>query len=73
MTSSLQKFSQYVRYQRQKNGWTQLELSIKVFKKPNYEFISRLERGSLAGITFTTADKILFELGGEMEFTKFKN
>jgi len=73
MTSSLQKFGIYIRHLRQENGWTQLELSIKVFKKPNYEFISRLERGSLSGITFTTADKILFELGCEMDFSKFKN
>ncbi len=28
---SIIKFGQFVRYQRKKNGWTQLELSMKVF------------------------------------------
>ncbi len=72
MTSSLEKFSQFVRYQRQKNGWTQLELSIKVFGSPRYEFIGRLKRGRLDGITFGTADKILVALDSELEFREFE-
>ena len=71
MTSSLEKFGQYVRYQRQKKGWTQLELAIKVFGSPRYEYIGRLERGRLDGITFGTADKILCELDCELEFREF--
>jgi len=38
---------------------TQKELSLKVFHKPNVEYIGKLERGSSSGITFTTAEKIL--------------
>jgi len=57
-----------VKHIRTKKGMTQLELSLKVFNKPNYEYISRLERGVAAGITFSTADKILWALESEMEF-----
>ncbi len=39
---------------------TQLELSLKVFNKPNQEYIGKLERGIAAGITLATADKIMF-------------
>lgn len=45
MTLSLEKFGQFVRHQRLKNGWTQLELSMKVFNSPRQEFIGRLDRG----------------------------
>jgi ribosome-binding protein aMBF1 (putative translation factor) len=72
MTSSLEKFGQFVRQQRQKNGWTQLELSLKVFNSPRCEFIGRLERGKLSGITFTTADKIMLALGSELDFREFE-
>jgi len=43
---------------RFKKGLTQLQLSLKVFDKPNLEYIGRLERGTLAGITFTSAEKL---------------
>jgi len=65
---SIIKFGQFVRFHRQKKGWAQLELSLKIFEKPNYEYIGRLERGVADGITFTTADKILWALESEMEF-----
>ena len=65
---SIIKLGQFVRHQRLKNGWTQKELSMKVFDKPNYEFIGRLERGRLTGITFTTADKIMLALDSELDF-----
>ncbi|WP_372770420.1 helix-turn-helix domain-containing protein [Lutibacter sp.] len=72
MTSSLEKFGQFVRQQRQKNGWTQLELSVKVFGSPRYQFIGHLERNKLAGITFSTADKIMLALGSELEFREYE-
>lgn len=72
MISSLEKFGQHVRQQRQKNGLTQLDLSVKVFGCPRYEFIGRLERGKLSGITFSTADKIMQALGSEFEFREFE-
>jgi len=50
---------------------TQKELSLKVFEKPNVEYIGRLERGVAAGITFATADKILWALDGEMGFETY--
>lgn len=68
---SITKFGQYVRHQRQQKGMTQLELSLKVFNKPNQEYIGKLERGALAGITFATADKILFALNSQLEFREF--
>jgi len=61
-----------VRHHRQQKGWTQLQLSLKVFHKPNVEYIGRLERGVAGGITFATADKILFALDSEMGFELFK-
>jgi ribosome-binding protein aMBF1 (putative translation factor) len=67
---SIIKFGQFVRHQRQQKGLTQLQLSLKVFHKPNIEYIGRLERGVAAGITFTTADKIMLALESEMEFRK---
>jgi len=70
--NSIIKFGQYVKHIRAKKGMTQLQLSLKVFDKPNLEYIGRLERGTLAGITFTTADKIMLALESEMEFRKFE-
>lgn len=70
--NSIIKFGQYVRSIRTKKGMTQLELSLKIFDKPNYEYIGRLERGELDGITFGTAEKILVALDCEMEFRQFE-
>ena len=67
------KFGQFVRYQRQRKGMTQLELSLKVFSKPNYEYIGRLERGVAAGITFNTAERLMLALDSELEFREFEN
>lgn len=47
---------------------TQKELLIKIFHKLNAEYIGSLERGIASGITFATADKIMFALGSELEF-----
>jgi len=69
---SIIKFGQFVKHIRAKKGLTQKELSLKIFDKPNYEYIGRLERGELEGITFGTADKILVALDSEMEFCKFE-
>lgn len=69
---SIIKFGQFVKQQRQLNGWTQLQLSLKVFEKPNMEYIGKLERGVAAGITFATADKIMWALDSEMKFETFK-
>ena len=44
---SIIKFGQYVKHIRTKKGMTQLQLSLKIFDKPNYEYIGRLERGEL--------------------------
>ena len=60
-----------MRHQRQKKGMTQLELSLRVFNKPNQEYIGKLERGIAAGITFATADKIISALDSELEFREF--
>jgi len=49
-----------------------LELSKKVFNKPNYQYIGRLERGIAIGITFATADKIMLTLDSELEFDLIK-
>ena len=65
---SIIKFGQYVRLLRLQKGMTQLELSLKVFNRPNQEYIGRLERGVAAGITFATADKIMLALDCELEF-----
>jgi len=67
---SIIKFGQYVKHIRTRKGMTQKELSLKVFHKPNAEYIGRLERGISTGITFATADKIMFALESEMEFRK---
>jgi len=61
-----------VKHIRSKKGLTQLQLSLKVFDKPNLEYIGKLERGTLAGITFTTADKIMLALESELEFREFE-
>ena len=68
---SIIKFGQFVRHYRLKKGMTQRELSLKVFHKPNCEYIGRLERGFSAGITFATAEKILLALDSELEFREF--
>ena len=57
---------------RTKKGLTQLQLSLKVFDKPNLEYIGKLERGILTVITFTTADKIMLALDSELEFREFE-
>ncbi len=67
------KFGKYVRHIRTKKGMTQLELSLKIFDKPNYEYVGRLERGELDGITFRTVQKILVALDCEMEFSQFES
>lgn len=64
-------FGQYVRKYRLKKGISQLRLSLKVFDKPNYEYINRLENGKLEGITFATADKILMALDCEMKIEQY--
>ena len=69
---SIIKFGQFVRHQRQLKGITQLELSLKVFNKPNQEYIGRLERGVATGITFATADKIMLVFDYELEFDLIK-
>ena len=70
--TSLVKFGQFVRHQRLSKGMTQLELSLKIFNKPNFEYIGKLERGSLSGITFTTADKIMLIFNSELEFREYQ-
>jgi len=72
MTSSLKKFGEFVRHQRLQKGWTQLELAIKVFNSPRQEFIGRLERNKLNGISFATVDRILFALDSVLEFREFE-
>jgi len=69
---SIIKFGQYVRCYRLKKGMTQKELSMKVFEKPNVEYIGRLERGVAGGMTFATADKILWALESEKGFNKYQ-
>ena len=69
---SIIKLGQFVRHQRLKKGMTQLQLSKKVFDKPNIEYIGKLERGKLAGVTFNTADKIMLALDSELEFREFE-
>jgi len=69
---SIIKFGQYVKHIRTKKGMTQLELSLKVFEKPNLEYIGKLERGTLVGITFATADKIMWALDSELEFREYE-
>lgn len=70
MYSSLEKFGQFVRNHHLKQGMTQKELSLKIFDRPNSEYVGRLERGTLEGITFSTVDKILMVLNSEMRFEK---
>jgi len=69
---SIIKFGQYVKYIRTKKGLTQLQLSKRIFNKPNIEYIGRLERGRLDGITFATADKIMLALDCELDFGEFE-
>lgn len=69
---SIIKFGQHVQYLRKKKGLTQRELSLRVFNSQNYSYIGMLERGTLNGITFTTADKIMMALNCELDFKEFK-
>lgn len=69
---SIIKFGQFVKQQRQQKGLSQLKLSLKIFNKPNQEYIGRLERGRATGITFATADKIMLALDSELEFMEFE-
>jgi transcriptional regulator with XRE-family HTH domain len=68
---SLIYFGQYVRQQRLRKGMSQKRLSLKIFDRPNAEYIGRLERGTLKGITFATCDKILMALDSEMKFERY--
>ncbi len=72
MTSSLEKLAQYVKHVRTQKGLTQKELAIKVFGCPRYEFIGRLERNKLNGISFATVDRIMLALDSELEFREFE-
>ncbi len=72
MTSSLEKLGEYVKYARTQKGITQKELAIKVFGCARQEFIGRLERNKLNGISFATVDRILFALDSELEFRGFE-
>ncbi len=69
---SIIKFGQYVKHIRTQKGITQLQLSKMVFNKPNIEYIGKLERGVAAGITFATADKIMYALDSELEFREYE-
>ena len=51
---------------------TQLETSLKVFDKPNVEYIGKLERIRLAGIKLATADRIMLSLDSELEFREYE-
>ncbi len=66
--NSIIKFGQFIRHHRLRKGLTQLELSLKVFQKPNQEHIGKLKHGVAAGITFAKADEIMLILGFELEF-----
>ena len=70
--TSIIKFGLFVRQQRLQKGWTQLELSVKAFDCNRYEFIGKLERGKISGITFNTADRIMHALGSELDFREFE-
>ena len=70
MYTSLEIFGQYVWHRRLKQGMSQKRLSLKIFNKPNPEYIGRLERGTLKGITFATCDKILMALDSKMNFER---
>jgi hypothetical protein len=71
MYTSLEIFGQYVRLHRFRKGMNQNQLSLKVFNAPNGEYIGRLERGQLAGLTFATAEKIRFALDSKMNFERY--
>ena len=71
MYTSLEKFGQFVRHHRLKQGMSQKRLSLKVFNAPNGEYIGCLERGQLSGLTFATAEKILFALDSKMNFERY--
>lgn len=63
------KLGQFIKYYRRRKGWTQKELSLKIFKKPNQQFISRLELGKLGGVHLNTLEKILLALDADINFT----
>jgi hypothetical protein len=44
---SLIYFGQFVKHHRLKQGMSQKMLSLKIFNKPNAEYVGRLERGTL--------------------------
>lgn len=65
----MNKLGQFIKYYRRKKGWTQKELSQKIFKSPNQQFISRLELGKLGGVNLKTLEKILMVLDADIKFT----
>ena len=65
----MNKLGQFIKYYRRKKGWTQKELSLKIFKSPNQQFISRLELGKLGGVKLKTLEKILLVLDADINFT----
>lgn len=65
----MNKLGQFIKYYRRKKGWTQTELSIKVFKAPNQQYISRLELGKLGGVKLKTLERILLALDADVNFT----
>ena len=65
----MNKLGQFIKYYRRKRGWTQKELSLKIFKSPNQQYISRLELGKLGGVNLKTLEKILLVLDADINFT----
>lgn len=65
----MNKLGQFIKYYRRKKGWTQKELSLKIFKSPNQQYISRLELGKLGGVNLKTLEKILLVLDADINFT----
>lgn len=70
--TSLIKFGQFVKYARTQKGITQKELAIKVFGCQRQDFIGRLERNKLNGISFATVDRIMVALDSELEFREYE-
>ena len=65
----MNKLGQFIKYYRRKKGWTQKELSLKVFKSPNQQYISRLELGKLGSMKLKTLERILLALDADVNFT----
>lgn len=65
----MNKLGQFIKYYRRKKGWTQKELSLKVFKSSNQQYISRLELGKLGGVKLKTLERILLALDADVNFT----